>query len=140
ARRARTACAAKVRSSGSYAGLDSSWFILCQSDAGKAPAIIWSIEVAVSGAPMVCGRRNAAASQHALPTHEFAVVFAQYAGRGLKAGIGVVTAGSPLPQQSILELIHGAIGRGNQSLPWRPKSVALAARILLGCHFKFGFR
>ena len=47
---------------------------------------------------MPTGGEPAAATKHELGGHEFAVVFADGAGRGLKPGIGPIGAGGPLPQ------------------------------------------
>ena len=71
--------------------------IACESDPCELPAFFRLEEIAV-GAANVSARRGAGtAAQNVLVAHEFAIVFAERAGRGAITGIRGVGAARPFP-------------------------------------------
>ena len=67
---------------------------------------------------MARGREPAAAAQHHLGAHEFAVVFAEGPLHRAKAGIGAVGTGGPLPQHPV-GVLHGSAMQAKGVFPFR---------------------
>src|SRR3546814_1369195 len=72
------------------------------------------------------------ATQHPLPTHEFAIVFAQRAGQRTKAGITHVRAGSPFPDIA-KQLLYAVIRTGSNRSEEHTSELQSLMRISYAC-------
>src|SRR5213075_3530188 len=68
-----------------------------KAQTGKLPSRIGREEVAVRRTNVLPRSRAGSAAQHVLPRHEFAVVFADGAGCGLKTRVRRIVAARPFP-------------------------------------------
>src|SRR5690606_10522738 len=72
-----------------------------EAHAREGPALVGMKEIAVRRPRVPARGDRAAASQHPLPAHELAVVFAERARRRLVAGVRLVSAARPLPNVAV---------------------------------------